>query len=262
MKKKKLKLSKKQIVIIVVGLIIAIIFSPIASFSLSPFGLGCTFIGILIVISGIFEPKITIKLKNEWHKKSGKVWITLVSVFLAIALVYGAVASVLIMSKAKSLTKTEIPKNTTAILLGCSVRGDTPSPMLQKRINAAYGYLTENPDAMCILSGGKGENENLSEAAAMYNSLTEKGIDGNRLIMEDKSTSTIENFEFSKKIIDENGLGDEVVIITTDFHQYRASLIAKDNDLTSYAVSSKSGTFSLPTFLVREWFTLAAYLLG
>ena len=48
-----------------------------------------------------------------------------------------------------------------------------------------------------MLSGGKGDGENISEAEAMYRYLTGHGIDGDRLIREEESTSTKENLEFS-----------------------------------------------------------------
>lgn len=254
------RISIKQIIIILLGAVIAFIFSPIASFSLNPVGIICMTLGVGVIFAGIFERRLTELLKKAWRKKSGKVCISAVSLILAATFIYGAAATVLIMSKAKAFSENTAPQNTTAIVLGCSVKGDKPSPMLQKRINAAYDYLIKNPQAQCILSGGKGNGENLSEAEAMFNSLKEKGIPEDRMLLEDKSTSTSENLEFSKNIIEKESLGDEVVIITTDFHQYRASLIAKDNGLISYAVSAKSGTFSLPTFLVREWFTLLGYL--
>ncbi len=52
--------------------------------------------------------------------------------------------------------------------------GKNPSLMLSKRLEAAYEYLNENKNAVCIVSGGKGSNEEISEAQCMYNYLTEK----------------------------------------------------------------------------------------
>ena len=153
----------------------------------------------------------------------------------------------------------EIPENSPAVVLGCAVNGEKPSAMLKKRIDAAYDYLTENPQAVCILSGGKGDGENISEALCMYNALTEKGIVPERLYLEENSTTTAENMQYSKQILTEKGLGDTVVLITTDFHQFRAGLLAEKQALQTYKVCARSGVFALPTFIVREWFTFIGY---
>ena len=89
-------------------------------------------------------------------------------------------------------------KSNVAIVLGCIVNGDKPGIFLKGRINAAYKYLNENPNAIAILSGGQGNGENISEAQCMFNTLTEMGIDESRLLIEDKSTSTSENLKFQK----------------------------------------------------------------
>lgn len=87
--------------------------------------------------------------------------------------------------------------------------------------------MNDNPDTLCIVSGGKGDDEKISEALAMKNYLLEKGMDSDRIIMEDKSTSTYENIQNSLKILDELGMSHDMTIVTDGFHQYRASLIAK-----------------------------------
>ena len=92
------------------------------------------------------------------------------------------------------------------IVLGCGVNGDRPSLMLTERLDAAYDYLNTHEEVVCILSGGQGKGENISEAECMYRSLTEKGIARDRLYKEDRSTSTRENLLYSKKIIEEKNL--------------------------------------------------------
>ncbi len=146
------------------------------------------------------------------------------------------------------------PQNTTVIILGCKVKGERPSLMLSKRINAAYEYLSENPDTMCIVSGGQGSDEIMSEAECMKRELVKKGIAEERIIMEDKSTSTDENLRFSLEKMQENGLGGSVTIVTSEFHQLRAKMIASEYFPESYAVSAPTAWYLLPTYWVREWF--------
>ena len=75
-----------------------------------------------------------------------------------------------------------------------------------------------------------------------------------RLIMEDKSTSTIENLEYSYAIIEERGLEHRIAIVTNEFHECRASLVAKKLGLECYSVSAHTHWWFYPTYLVREWF--------
>ena len=143
-------------------------------------------------------------------------------------------------------------EETTVVVLGCQVKPYGPSLMLQERLDAAYKYLSENKNIKCILSGGKGNDEPMSEAECMYNWLVDMGIDKDRLYMDDKSTSTRENLIFSKRIIEENGLNPVMTVITNDFHQYRASQIAETLGIKNYNVSGKTLITLLPTYYVRE----------
>ena len=112
------------------------------------------------------------------------------------------------------------------IVLGAGVNGTTPSKPLAKRIEEGYIYMSDNPDTLLIASGGKGMMESISEAECIKNELVKLGIDESRIILEDRSTSTIENLKFSKEIINDDKC--RVGIITNSFHEYRAGLIARE----------------------------------
>ena len=138
------------------------------------------------------------------------------------------------------------------IVLGCGVNGDRPSLMLTERLDAAYDYLNTHEEVVCILSGGQGKGENISEAECMYRYLTEKGIARDRLYKEDRSTSTRENLLYSKKIIEEKNLDPQVIIVTNEFHEYRASVIAEHTGIKPSAVCGKTAWWLLPTYYLRE----------
>ncbi len=149
-------------------------------------------------------------------------------------------------------------ENATAIVLGCRVYGERASLSLVERLEAAYDYLSENPEATCVVSGGQGPGENISEAECMYRWLTDKGIDGSRIFKEEKSTSTDENIRFSKEVIEANGLNKNVALISNEYHIYRATLIASDNDL-SYGTKPATTAFWLfPSYYVRELYGILA----
>ena len=205
-------------------------------------------ISVLIISYGFLFEKVNTKIKNLSKSKAGKIFLTVICVAVVVVLVF------IIWATAKMARAADNPptKETTVIVLGCQVKETGPSRMLRERLDAAYEYLTENPDAKCILSGGKGVDEPESEAMCMYKYLTARGIDEKRLYIEDKSTSTKENLMFSKELIEREGLPQAVTIITSEFHQYRANEIAKSLDMESYSVSSHTIINLLPTYYLRE----------
>ncbi len=142
------------------------------------------------------------------------------------------------------------------IVLGAHVRGTVPSRALRKRLDCAKAYAEENPDTIFFLSGGQGSGEDITEAEAMYRYLTEKGVDGDRLILEDRSTSTKENLEFCSQIRD---IKDEKVgVLSNNFHVYRAGLMAEKLGYQHVArVPAPSDDVMQVHYVVREIFALA-----
>ena len=133
------------------------------------------------------------------------------------------------------------PGGEVLIVLGTTVNGTEPSPMLRQRLDAALNYLNTYPDAVCIVTGGKGDEVNLSEAQCMYNYLTAAGIAAERITMEDRATSTVENLRNVRAMLNT----DEVDILSSDFHLYRAGLIAEDAGFVPTLIPAKTEPLSL-----------------
>ena len=149
------------------------------------------------------------------------------------------------------------------IVLGAGVDGDTPSPILQDRINQAYTYLIEHPDTICIATGGKGDDENLSEAQCIFNHLTAMGIAADRIRMEDRATSTVENFDYSVALLqsETGGIPESVGVLSSEFHLFRARLMAKAHGLDPIFIAAPtSQTMVRINYTVREIFALWKYL--
>lgn len=210
-------------------------------------GIGLAF-SVLLILYSVFFTRINNGIAKHNKKKTVRIVLKTTSVILLLVIIFIIFTTVKIIWTANNTPDEE----TTVVVLGCQVKPYGPSLMLRERLDAAYEYLGENPNVKCILSGGQGADEPMSEAECMYNWLVDKGIDKERLYMEDKSTSTRENLMFSKKIIEENGLNPIMTIITNDFHQYRASEIAKTLGIKNYNVSGKTLITLLPTYYVRE----------
>lgn len=179
---------------------------------------------------------------------AARVIFSVLTAFAAVLFILALIISAFMIKAANN--KPENPS--VLVVLGCRVKGETPSLMLEKRINAAYGYLAENPGAVAVLSGGQGSDELISEAECMYRELVKKGVDPNRLILEDKSVNTRENIRNSFRIIEEKGIAGETTIVTNEFHQYRAKLIARKEGKEVTAVTADTMIFLLPTYWVRD----------
>ena len=194
------------------------------------------------------------QLPSIWDSLAENVWgraFLAGMVTLIIVSVLAAVTISVFMIRAISSPPDE---PATVIVLGCNVKPTGPSTTLERRIQAAYDYLSENSSVICIAAGGQGDDEPMTEALAIKNRLVELGISPDRIYMDEKSVNTFQNIRNSIEIIDSLGLERKAVIITSDYHQLRASVIADKQGLENYSVSSETPLYYLPAFWIREWF--------
>lgn len=206
--------------------------------------------GILTAVFVFFKPfKKVISLM--WSTAVGKVLLCTAATLIILCIVLAMIISVF-MIKASRDTPNE--RASTVVILGCKVNGSSPSLMLERRLDAAYEFLSGNPGVNVIVSGGKGDDERISEAQCMKDYLIGLGISPERIFMEDKSASTYENLKYSKIIIEENKLNKDITIVTDSFHQLRAEMIAGELGMNAYNVSAHTPLWLIPTYWVREWF--------
>lgn len=136
------------------------------------------------------------------------------------------------------------------IVLGAHINGTEPSRALQNRLNTAMEYLEKNPKTLVVVSGGKGSDEDISEAEAMGKYLICRGIAAERIILEDQSTNTVENLKFTAKLISKEA---KIGIVTNDFHIYRSLKLAKKQGYTSVCgISAPSVPLYQPYYVLRE----------
>lgn len=166
------------------------------------------------------------------------------------------------------------------IVLGAQVRGEEPSKTLRLRLDKAAEYALQNPETTLILSGGQGENEAVSEAEAMKIYLLEQGVSEDRMVLEARSSSTVENIAYSRELVDKlwsrrlqklqearrskRALGLAAIdreierpmrigILTSNFHLYRAKMIAKHQGLTEVSgIAAESDRILLIHFCFRD----------
>jgi uncharacterized SAM-binding protein YcdF (DUF218 family) len=146
------------------------------------------------------------------------------------------------------------------IVLGAGLRpdGGVP-PLLASRLErgrevwAALDRQAADFPPMLILSGGKGDDERRSEASAMAAYLVERGFPADRLLLEDQSRTTEENLVLSKAIIDDIRPGARVTVVTSDFHAFRAALLARRLGIRGQVTGARVAGYYRPSALLREF---------
>lgn len=113
------------------------------------------------------------------------------------------------------------------VILGCQVKPWGPSILLQDRLDKALDYLEDHPDLTIVVSGGQGPDEHISEAQCMYDYLTEHGVDGDQILMEDQSHNTVENLRYTVDLLAEEGYDPtaDVVVVSNGFHLTRVRML-------------------------------------
>jgi len=144
------------------------------------------------------------------------------------------------------------------VVLGAALLGSRRvSPLLASRLDRGrevFGRLDPGNAPMLITSGGQGADEQLPEAEAMAEYLLARGFPGDRLVQEDRSRTTEENLLFSAELMAEfRPAGYRCVVVTNDFHSYRAALIARDLGVHAQVVGSPTAAYFLPSATIREF---------
>lgn len=225
-----------------------------------PLLIGAMGVGTVIGWAGCAACALLILFVPGMIHKGGRKRVTgwILTGIFALLLLWCGYLTTLIFSAAANTP----PSSATVVVLGCKVNSDkSPSLSLRTRIEKAAEYLKEHPDAVCIVSGGQGSIEPVSEASVMARELEALGIAPERILQEDQSTDTRENMEYSAKLIEEKGLSREVAVVTDDYHEFRAGELAKDAGLTPYAVPAESVKHLFPANYGRELISMTKFFI-
>ena len=203
-------------------------------------------------IGGLLICYELLTLLAKKHRRAAKILRIILTCCVCVGLAAAAVTGILIIKAAAGTPDTACDY---VIVLGAGVNGTEPSLTLRERIDAAYNYLTAHPDAVCIVSGGQGNGESITEAACMYRELTEMGIAPERIWQEDKATNTRENLAYSLDLIDRNTgtRPTRIGLVSSEYHLYRAGLFAREQGLDACGIPAKTSWFSLRlNYYLRE----------
>lgn len=206
---------------------------------------------VWLLLSVVFVLIPFLRKKNFFKKFSKKLKIAFLS-FFGLCLVIGSVNLVQILMPKHLDENSEVKY---VILLGGGITKDcTLSKMVQKRVEKCAEFLKKNPDALCVVSGGKLAFMPCSEGEILKPALCEYGISGERILSEQEALDTIENFQKSVKLICETEnvsvqsvLDSPVAIVTSNFHIARAERLASRMGFSD--IHSVSADIPLPFVL-------------
>lgn len=112
-----------------------------------------------------------------------------------------------------------------AVVFGAGVRRNgSPSPAVERRVRAAAALYRDARIQTVVLSGGKGDRDRPSEASVMRRVALLQGIAPEDILLEEQSTSTLENLVFSYPLLQ----GCQSVMLVSDrYHLARIELLAR-----------------------------------
>ncbi len=208
---------------------------------------GTLFFAVWLALACILTGMVIMNERRLWHRLPAPFLWGVGAVCLAALLVFVWTQALILSSfGAKGEAGLEY-----VVVLGAQVNDRGPSYVLQRRLDTACEYLEQNPETKVVVSGGQGWNEPTSEAAVMKSYLVEKGIAPERILVEDQSQNTIQNVQYTAKLIDEETA--KVGIVTNNFHVYRGVKLAKAQGYGHVAgIAAPSHPLYLVNNMVRE----------
>ena len=207
-----------------------------------------------VVLLCIFVPLLVcVFFGKAFSGAAPRVYETLKWIYIGVGLLY--TVSFLCFSVFVTHGVKDVPDAEVYIVFGCKTNGYTPTYALKRRLDHAYGLLCSHPGSVAVLSGGQGDDETVSEAESMRAYLESRGIEKDRLLIEDRSTSTLENIRFSAALLEEKELtGKKLCAVSNDFHVKRILLQADHLGVEMSASPAKTDSlFKLWQNLIREY---------
>ncbi|MEG0914164.1 MAG: YdcF family protein [Christensenellaceae bacterium] len=236
-----------RIIFIIIGALL--IADTIFVLTISNMNLGVilpALLGIPLFLYGIFQRPLDTWFSKgfgkfiKWFFIAGYLFLTAVFVIFSIQMNIAA--------------HTAPPADADAIIvLGAGLKNAEPTLTLANRLDQALFYYTQNPNSFIVVSGGFGHGQSVSEAQAMQDYLTARGVAPQKILKEEKSTSTGENFAFSKKILDDVFKKPyTIVYVTNDFHILRAGMNAQHYGFDAHGLSAPSPAYVAFNSYLRE----------
>lgn len=126
------------------------------------------------------------------------------------------------------------------LVLGCLVKDNgVPSDMLADRLARGVELYQLGAAPKLLMSGDHGQTD-YDEVNTMKGYAVDSGISDEDIFMDHAGFSTYESIYRAKEIFQ----ADKIIIVTQEYHLYRAIYIAETLGLEAYGVASDYRTFS------------------
>lgn len=147
------------------------------------------------------------------------------------------------------------------IVLGAGLlQGHKISRLLGARIDRAIVFYIKQVGKSrkapkLIMSGGQGDDEDLSEAQAMADYAVAHGIPREMILLEDQSRNTQQNMLFSKQLAtqDFGSANFRAKFFTNNYHLLRAGIYARQAGLAANGVGAHARFYYWPNAMIREF---------
>ncbi|MBT2478014.1 YdcF family protein [Streptomyces sp. ISL-94] len=145
------------------------------------------------------------------------------------------------------------------VVLGAGLTGgDRVPPLLASRLRKGQeiyeAQLARGARPPVLLpSGGKGSDEKVPEARAMADWLIARGVPAGHVMLEDRSRTTEENMLFSREIMTAADPGYRCVMVTNNFHAFRAAMMARKAGVNGQVLGSPTARYFWPSATLREF---------
>ena len=215
-------------------------------------------VGELATVVVLFKPFL---IGNEWLLRHNFAKISTVSAVISVSVIYVSVCFLIYMIYSVFLQIIPRKKDFDYVIIHGAglLEGERVSRLLADRLDKAIEVYHKDPTPPYLIpSGGRGDDENISEAEAMANYLIEKGIPEDRIIREDRSTTTFENLRNSKEIIDSMDSPRYTALVTSNYHVYRALRYCRKVGLKCTGIGSHVTFYYWPSALIREFIAVHA----
>ena len=119
------------------------------------------------------------------------------------------------------------------LILGAGVWQNGPSPMLEDRINEGIALYQKGASKKILMSGDH-TKVNYDEVNVMKKFAMDKGINSEDIFMDHAGISTYDSIYRVKEIFK----AKKIIIVTQEYHLYRALYIAESLGIEAYGVKS------------------------
>ncbi|CAN7394546.1 YdcF family protein [Acidovorax sp. LjRoot118] len=240
--------------------------------------------GLVLMSMGLFSMGVTVPgalglalcmLTWGWHPLQARLgragwtrrawragWLLFLAWVASVALFWNALAG---QVQAFNAAAGDVPLKA-IIVLGSGTPNGQPSPALRARLDKARELAAAHPAAWVVVSGGVDFGETASEGRIMGDYLRAQGMAADRILQEERSTSTELNLRYSLPLLQAKGLGltSPMAVVTSDFHTVRAQRIARKIGYTqSVAAAAPTPLYLRYNAWLREYFaTASSWILG